>query len=103
MVRRVGVPFAAFFLQGAGCGVFSGGRPAEQLPLERATLRVGVGSAIDTAPLRLAVSDGRFQSAGLRVELVELGQADGLKQLTTGQLDVAFTNDVPMFRAAAAG
>lgn len=103
MVRRVAIPLAALLLAATGCGVFAGEKAAEQQPLERTTLRVGVGSAIDTAPLRLAVSEGRFQTAGLRVELVEQGQNDGLKQLTDGQLDVAFASDVAMFRASASG
>jgi ABC-type nitrate/sulfonate/bicarbonate transport system substrate-binding protein len=103
MVRRLGVPLVAVLLAASGCGLFAG-PPAGQPSLERTTLRVGVGNAIDTAPLRLAVAEGRFKQAGLEVQLVELGrQNDGLTKLTAGQLDVAFASDVALFHAAAGG
>jgi len=103
MVRRLGVPLAAVLLTAGGCGLFAA-KPAEQPQLERTTLRVGVGNAIDTAPLRLAVAEGRFRQAGLEIQLVEQGQAnDGLTKLTAGQLDVAFASDVALFHAAAGG
>jgi NitT/TauT family transport system substrate-binding protein len=100
-MRRVGLPLVGILMAATGCGLFSPGQPAATPTLERASLRVGVGSAIDTAPLRLAVADGRFTRAGLRVDLVEQGpQNDGLAQLATGKLDVAFASDVAIFRAA---
>lgn len=72
--------------------------------LERTTLRVAVGNAIDTAPLRLAVEDGSFTRAGLHVDLVEeRGPLDGIEGLTAGRVDVAFATDVTLFSAAAHG
>jgi NitT/TauT family transport system substrate-binding protein len=103
MVRWLGVPLAAILLAAGGCGLLSG-QTVERPPLERTTLRVGVGNAIDTAPLRLAVAEGRFKQAGLAVELVEQGgQNDGLTKLAAGRVDVAFASDVALFRAAAGG
>jgi len=100
--RRLLLPLVAVLLLAGGCGLFSGGTPA-QPPLERTTLRIGVGNAIDTAPLRLAVADGRFNRAGLKIDLVEQGTGDGLAKLASGDLDIAFASDVSMFRAAAGG
>jgi NitT/TauT family transport system substrate-binding protein len=62
-----------------------------------------VGNAIDTAPLRIAAGAGKFGSAGLNVQLVELGADDGLAKLAAGDLDVTFASDVALFRAAAGG
>jgi NitT/TauT family transport system substrate-binding protein len=103
-MRRIRLPLVGVLMAATGCGLVPHGQPAAAPTLERASLRVGVGSAIDTAPLRLAVADGRFTRAGLRVDLVEQGpQNDGLAQLAAGKLDVAFASDVAIFRAAAAG
>ncbi|MEV6445873.1 ABC transporter substrate-binding protein [Amycolatopsis sp. NPDC051716] len=104
MIRRGRmIPLVAALLATAGCSVFSSGTPAPPPPLERTTLRVGVGNAIDTAPLRIAVAAGKFGSAGLNVQLVELGADDGLAKLAAGDLDVTFASDIAMFRAAAGG
>jgi NitT/TauT family transport system substrate-binding protein len=104
MIRRGRtIPLVAALLATAGCSVFSSGTPAPPPALERTTLRVGVGNAIDTAPLRIAVAAGKFGSAGLNVQLVELGGDDGLAKLTSGDLDVTFASDIAMFRAAAGG
>jgi ABC-type nitrate/sulfonate/bicarbonate transport system substrate-binding protein len=104
MVRRVVIPLVAVLMSASGCGLFSGGHPPDQQPLERTTLRVGVGNVIDTAPLRLAIAEGRFKQAGLHIELVEQGQQnEGLAKLASGQLDIAFASDVAMFRASAGG
>jgi NitT/TauT family transport system substrate-binding protein len=103
-MRRVGLPLVGVLMAATGCGPFPHGQPAAAPAPERESLRVAVGSAIDTAPLCLAVADGRFTRAGLRVDLVEQGgQNDGLAQLAAGKLDVAFASDVAIFRAAAAG
>ncbi|MER6798470.1 ABC transporter substrate-binding protein, partial [Amycolatopsis mediterranei] len=104
MIRRGRlIPLVAALLATAGCSVFSSGPPAAPPPLERTTLRVGVGNAIDTAPLRIAVAAGKFGSAGLNLQLVELGADDGLAKLAAGDLDVTFASDIAMFRAAAGG
>lgn len=85
----------------SSCGVFGGGAADEPPRPERDTLRVGVGNAIDTAPLRIAVAAGEFSRAGLKIELVEQqSEDDGLAKLQAGELDVAFASDVALFRAA---
>jgi NitT/TauT family transport system substrate-binding protein len=104
MVRRVVIPLVAVLVAASGCGLFSGGPSTTEPALERTTLRVGVGNVIATAPLRLAVAEGRFAQAGLQIELVEQGQQnEGLAKLATGQLDIAYASDVAIFRASAAG
>ncbi|WP_020669939.1 ABC transporter substrate-binding protein [Amycolatopsis nigrescens] len=88
----------------SGCGLFSGRESATPITPERTSLKVGVGSAMDTAPLRIAVADGSFARAGLRIELVEQpSHADGLAKLASGELDVAFGSDTAIFKAAAGG
>lgn len=101
--RRTMIPLVAVLLAVSGCGIFSSGDKDAPPPLERTVLRVGVGNAIDTAPLRVAVAAGKFGQAGLNVQLVELGPGDGLAKLTAGDLDVTFAGDVSMFRTAAGG
>jgi NitT/TauT family transport system substrate-binding protein len=104
MSKRAGtIPLVAVLLTATGCGLFASGDKAAPAPLERTTLRVGVGNPIDTAPLRIAVADGKFKAIGLDVKLVEIGAADGVPKLTSGDLDVAFASDVSLFRAAAGG
>lgn len=101
---RTALAFLSAALLLSGCSLLGGGQEPEPLVPEQRTLSVGVGSAIDTAPLRIAVADGRFQRAGLRVELVEqTGDADALAKLAAGDLDVAFASDVALFKAAADG
>jgi NitT/TauT family transport system substrate-binding protein len=104
MIRRgFTIPLVAALLAASGCSLFNSGSTAAPPPLERTTLRVGVGNAIDTAPLRIAVGAGKFGTAGLKVQLVELGADDGLAKLASGDLDVTFASDIAMFRAAAGG
>jgi NitT/TauT family transport system substrate-binding protein len=103
-MQNLGIPLVGVLIAATGCGVFSAGGTAVTPQLERTSLRVGVGNAIDTAPIRIAVADGWFTRAGLKVELVEEGQQnDGLAGLAAGNLDVAFASDVAMFRASATG
>ncbi|SFB60087.1 NitT/TauT family transport system substrate-binding protein [Amycolatopsis marina] len=88
----------------SGCSFLGGDPQPEPLVPEQRTLRVGVGSAIDTAPLRIAVADGRFQRAGLQIELVEqTNDTDALTKLAEGELDVAFASNVALFKTAADG
>ncbi|MDT7798850.1 MAG: NitT/TauT family transport system substrate-binding protein [Actinomycetota bacterium] len=101
--RRLTIPLVAALLATSGCSLFDSGSTAAPPPLERTTLRVGVGNAIDTAPLRIAIGAGKFGPAGLKVQLVELGAGDGLAKLASGDLDVTFASDIAMFRAAAGG
>lgn len=86
-----------------GCNI-STTRTNGDAPLERTTLRIAVGNAIDTAPLRLAVEDGSFTRAGLHVDLVEEQEPlDGIDGLAAGQVDIAFATDVALFGAASRG
>lgn len=103
-MRRLVIPLVATLITTTGCGLFGTSQSPERPPLERGTLRVGVGNVIDTAPLRLAVAEGRFTRMGLQVELVEQDpQSEGPAKLASGDLDVAFASDVAMFRASARG
>ncbi|MEV8611149.1 ABC transporter substrate-binding protein [Amycolatopsis sp. NPDC051373] len=102
-VRALVLPLVAVLLAISGCSLFDSGDAAAPAPLERTTLRVGVGGPIDTAPLRIAAAAGKFREAGLNVTLVDLGTQDGLAKLNSGQLDVTFASDVSLFRAANAG
>ncbi|WP_244194695.1 ABC transporter substrate-binding protein [Amycolatopsis echigonensis] len=104
-VKATGLRFAlvATLFALSGCSVFGSGDSGQAPPPERTTLRVGVASPIDTAPLRMAVAAGKFRQAGLNVQLVELGDGDGVEKLKSGQVDVTFGSDVSLFRAAASG
>ncbi|WP_410665627.1 ABC transporter substrate-binding protein [Amycolatopsis sp. lyj-84] len=103
MMRVWAIPLVAALLATAGCGVFSGGDASTDAPLERAELRIGVGSPLDTAPLRVAVADGEFTAAGLSVTLVDIPADQAIGKLSAGEIDLAFASDVSIFRAAAAG
>lgn len=70
---------------------------------EKERLSVGVSNAVETAPLRLAVSDGLFRRGGLQVELVELDDDDPIEALTEQRVDVVFADNVTLFHAAATG
>ncbi|MPY77226.1 MAG: ABC transporter substrate-binding protein [Actinophytocola sp.] len=86
----------------SSCSVISPERP--HAILELAKLRVAVTRAIDTAPLRIAVKRKMFRSSGLTVTLVEQHtQRRALKALWAGDVDVAFTGNVPVLKAAANG
>ncbi len=102
-MRVWAIPLVAALLATAGCGVFSGGDASTDAPLERAELRIGVGSPLDTAPLRVAVADGEFTAAGLSVTLVDIPADQAIGKLSAGEIDLAFASDVSIFRAAAAG
>ncbi|MDT8911115.1 ABC transporter substrate-binding protein [Amycolatopsis sp. PS_44_ISF1] len=101
--RGLALALVAVLLATSGCSLFRSGDSAPTPALERTTLRVGVANPIDTAPLRIAVAAGDFRRAGLNVDLVELGPADGPAELTSGRLDVTFGSDVSLFRAAGTG
>ncbi|WP_033295328.1 ABC transporter substrate-binding protein [Amycolatopsis jejuensis] len=104
-MKATGLAFAlvAILFAISGCSLFQSGDAAQPEPPERSTLRVGVASPIDTAPLRIAVGAGKFRQAGLTVQLVELGSQNGVDKLNSGQIDVTFGSDVSLFRAAAGG
>lgn len=102
-MRGLAIPLVAALLATAGCGVFSGGDKRDEAPLERTSLRIGVSNPIDTAPLRVAVADGKFTAEGLTVTLVEVPADQAITKLSAGEIDIAFASDVSIFRAAAAG
>ncbi|SED93526.1 NitT/TauT family transport system substrate-binding protein [Amycolatopsis lurida] len=102
-MRVLAIPLVAALLAAAGCGVFSGGDASTDAPLERTELRIGVSSPIDTAPLRVAVAEGKFTAAGLSVTLAEVPADQAIGKLAAGEIDLAFASDVSIFRAAAAG
>jgi NitT/TauT family transport system substrate-binding protein len=103
-MRRVAIMMVAALCLVTGCDGPVAGPVDDKVVPERATLRVGVGDPIDTAPLRIAVADGSFSRAGLHVELVEeKSDTDALTGLSNGSIDVAFATDVAFFNAASAG
>lgn len=88
----------------AGCSLVSGGGAAGKPQVERSTLRIGVLPSVDVAPLRLALNNKLFENAGLQIDLVsESSEADGLRQLDAGTLDMAFASNVTLFKSASAG
>lgn len=102
-MRRLGISLVVALLTTTGCGVFSSGDSSSDAPLERTELRIGVSNPIDTAPLRIAVADGKFSAAGLSVTLVDIAADQAINKLSTGEIDIVFASDVSIFRAAAAG
>ncbi|GLY69132.1 ABC transporter substrate-binding protein [Amycolatopsis taiwanensis] len=104
-MRGVAILLVATFCLVTGCNYLAASPKAgDRIVPERSTLRVGVGNRIDTAPLRIAVADGSFTRAGLHIELVPLkSDADALRGLASGNVDVAFATDVAFFTAAASG
>ncbi|EID54885.1 ABC transporter substrate-binding protein [Saccharomonospora xinjiangensis] len=105
MRSRVHVLFVlAVVLLLGSCSVFTETTNTTAPAPERDRLVVGVGNAVETAPLRLAVADGLFQRGGLSVELVELKEGDDpVSVLTNGEVDVVFASNVALFRAAGKG
>lgn len=102
-MRTVTIMLIATLALLTGCDTATTGTN-QSTALERGTLRVAVGNAIDTAPLRLAVEDGSFTRVGLHVDLIEeKGPRDGLDGLEAGRVDVAFASDTTLFTAAAGG
>lgn len=95
---------AVTLVASAGCGVFTTSSNTERPQLEHPALRVGYMQVVDVAPIRLALNEKLFDKAGLQVEWVqESSEADALKQLDTGGLDIVWASDVNLFRAAAGG
>lgn len=87
----------------AGCDVFSGDS-SDGSTEATGTLRIAVTPALDTAALRIGVRDGRFERAGLTIELNEQpDQNAALAKLKAGEVDIAFAGNVALLRAAAAG
>src|SRR5207248_1117462 len=101
--RSVAIPLVAVLATAASCALFASGDKDSAAPLERTTLRVGVGNPIDTAPLRIAVAAGKFKDAGLDVRLVDVGADEAVQKLAAGDIDITFASDVSLFRAAAGG
>lgn len=88
----------------AGCSLVSGSQGANHAALERSTLRIGVQPMLDVAPLYIAQQQKLFEAAGLQVELIaQPTDAEAIRQVDAGTLDVAFATDVTVFRAAGSG
>lgn len=88
----------------SACSMFTGTVDDERPTPETEILRIGVGNAVETAPLRLAVSEGLFHREGLRVELTEFSaKDDAMEQLLNGEVDVTFASNVDLLAAAAEG
>ncbi|EIF00656.1 ABC transporter substrate-binding protein [Saccharomonospora glauca] len=101
--RRALFVLAVVLLLGS-CSVFTESEEPTTPPPEKERLVVGVGNAVETAPLRLGVSEGLFRRGGLDVELTELTEDDDpLAMLAKEEVDVVFADDVTLFRAAAEG
>ncbi|GAA0639802.1 ABC transporter substrate-binding protein [Kutzneria viridogrisea] len=105
-VRRTAVLLAGVLglsVTASGCSLMSSGSSGSP-SLEHPTLRVGYEAQVDVAPLYKAVNSGLFADAGLRIELQqEPSDADAIKALSDGKLDVAFATHVSLFKAAGAG
>ncbi|WP_298177104.1 ABC transporter substrate-binding protein [Saccharomonospora sp.] len=88
----------------SACSVFTETVDDDRFRPETEILRIGVGNAVETAPLRLAVSEGLFHDEGLRVELMELSEEDNaVALLTNGEVDIVSAGDVHLLSAAAEG
>ncbi|MQA07346.1 MAG: ABC transporter substrate-binding protein [Pseudonocardiaceae bacterium] len=86
-----------------GCDVFTD-ESANGRPGAPGSLRIAVTPSVDTAALRIGVKDGLFDNAGLRVRLVEQpSRTAALDKLKAGDVDLAFTSDVAVLRAASSG
>ncbi len=86
------------------CSLFTETEESNAPRPEKERLVVGVGNVVETAPLRLGVSEGLFRRGGLEVELAELDEDDDpVSLLTEQEVDVVFASDVALFRAAAEG
>lgn len=100
--RRV---MAAGFAVLAATSLASCGEQHKSLPQpEQGTLHIGVQSLIDDAPMFIAQSKKLFAEHGLQVRLVRQdSNAEALKSLKSGEIDVSFASDVSLFKAAATG
>ncbi|MDR7301534.1 ABC transporter substrate-binding protein [Haloactinomyces albus] len=91
----------------SGCGLLSGseGKAANQGNGNGlTTITVGTMPAVDVAPLHLAIQNGYFEQAGLKLDLQTIsGGAQGIPKLANGSLDVTFGNWVSFFRAQQKG
>ncbi|MBA8826705.1 NitT/TauT family transport system substrate-binding protein [Saccharopolyspora lacisalsi] len=94
------VALCLFLLSGCGpLGEVKGDSGGSTAP-EPTTIDVGIMPSVDVAPLHLAMREGYFERAGLRVEPRTIsGGADGIPLLNNGSLDITFSNWVTFFRA----
>lgn len=106
--RRGSLPRAALavtscitLLFASGCGLLSGSEGgAANSDGKLTTVTVGTMPAVDVAPLHLAIRNGYFKEAGLKLDLQTIqGGAAGIPKLANGSLDVTFGNWVSFFRA----
>ncbi|HTI25142.1 MAG TPA: ABC transporter substrate-binding protein [Kutzneria sp.] len=106
-VRRTAAALAGalgLVASAAGCSLLPGSGSSNSPTLEHPSLRVGYEAQVDVAPLYMAVKNSLFDSAGLKIELVQENSDDeAIKQVQSGQLDVAFATHVSFFKAEAGG
>lgn len=77
---------------------------SRQRPTEAPPLRIGILPDLDSLPMLVAESDGRFAAAGLRVELVRAASAAERDQLLqAGRIDGMVTDPVALVLYHAAG
>jgi ABC-type nitrate/sulfonate/bicarbonate transport system substrate-binding protein len=87
----------------AGCSLLPGSSSSDKPEVERNTLRIGVMSVVDVAPLQMAKTQKLFENAGLQVQLVnETSETEAIKQLGT-TLDIVWASHVNLFRAVSDG
>lgn len=85
----------------SGCGLLSGSQgESSDNSGGLTTVTVGTMPAVDVAPLHLAIQNGYFKDAGLKIELKTIqGGAAGIPKLANGSLDITFGNWVSFIRA----
>jgi NitT/TauT family transport system substrate-binding protein len=90
-----------------GCGLLNGSSPqqtaaAGTVSVEKPTIRIGIISAIDFAPVKLAEKLGYFKQEGLNVQ-VKVFQTgpQALPALASGDLDISLANYVSFYQAEA--
>jgi NitT/TauT family transport system substrate-binding protein len=76
---------------------------AEPTPADLGTIRVGLIPIAAMTPLDRAVKDGLYAQRGLTVELVDIGFADSIPVLESGDIDMVLEIPGPALRAVQAG
>lgn len=86
----------------SGCGLLSGsaGDSGSDNKSGMTTINVGTMPAVDVAPLHLAMREGYFADAGIKINPTTIaGGARGIPKIANGSLDVTFGNWVSFIRA----
>jgi len=98
---------AAVTVLAGGCSLLNGAAPqqtaaAGTVSVEKPTIRIGIISNIDFAPVKLAEKLGYFKQEGLNVQ-VKVFQTgpQALPALASGDLDISLANYVSFYQAEA--